>query len=68
MDVVCGRHIAGERGHDGADLLIARQEKECRRAPVALDADSVETRFEMGELAVTMRWDRAAGMFVGIDE
>ena len=61
-------HVAGDRRDNRARLLVAGQQQEGRRAAVALDADGVEARLRMGELAMAVRRDRAAGVQVGIDQ
>ena len=66
--VVSGRHVAGDRGGDGADLLVAGEQQEGRRAAIALDADRVEARLRMRQLAMSVRRHRAAGMHVRIDQ
>ena len=66
--VVGRRHVAGDRGGDGADLFIAGQQQEGRRAAIALDADRVEAGLGMRQLAMTMRRHRAAGMQIRIDQ
>ena len=47
--------IAGDGRRDRPRLLIAGEQQEGRRPPVALDADRVEVRLRMGELAIAMR-------------
>jgi len=59
--------IAGEMGCDRADLLIAGEEQEGRRAAIALDADRKIIRLGMRQLPVAVRRRRAAGMQVRID-
>ena len=58
------RRVAGDRRRDRARLLVAGEQQEGRRAPVALHADRVEARLGMRELAVAVRRDGAAGMHV----
>ncbi len=43
MNVIGGCHITGKRCSNRADLFVAGEQKECRRATVALDADRVES-------------------------
>ena len=62
------RHIARDCRGDGANLLIAGEEQEGRRAPIALDAHRIEAGLGMGELAVAVRRHGAAGMLVRIDQ
>ena len=50
-----GREVAGDRCRDRPRLLIAGEQQEGRRAAVALDADRVEARLGMGELAIAVR-------------
>ena len=47
--------IAGDRRRDRPRLLVAGEQQEGRRPPVALDADRVEVRLRMGELAIAVR-------------
>ena len=47
LHVVGRRQVAGDRRDDRADLLVAGQQQEGRRAAVALDADGVEARLRM---------------------
>ena len=68
MHVVGRRHVAGDRGGDGAHLFIAREQQEGRRAAIALDADRVEAGFGMRQFAMTVRRHRAAGMQIRIDQ
>ena len=66
--IVGRRHIARDCRGDRADLLIAGEEQEGRRAAIALDADRIEAGLGMGELAVAVRRHRAAGMLIRIDQ
>ena len=68
VDVVRCGDVAGDGRHDRADLLVAGQHQEGRRPPVALDADGVEARLGMGELAVAVRRHRSAGVQVRVDQ
>jgi hypothetical protein len=62
------RHIPRDCRGDRADLLIAGEEQEGRRAPIALDAHRIKPGLGMSELAVTMRRHRAAEMLIRIDQ
>ena len=66
--IVGRRHIPRDCRSDRADLLIAGEEQEGRRAPIALDAHRIEAGLGMGELAVAMRRHRAAVMLIRIDQ
>ena len=61
-------HVAGDRRRDRAHLLVAGQQQEGRRPPVALDADRVEAGLGMGQLAMAVRRHGAAGMLVRVDQ
>ena len=54
-NIVSRRKIAGERRGDRAHLFITGEQKEGRRASVALYADRVDPRFGMTQFAMTMR-------------
>ena len=60
--------VAGERGDDRADLLVAGAQQERRRAAVALHADHVDARVGVAELVDAVRRHRAARVQVRVDE
>ena len=68
FDAPRGLPVAGERGDDGADLLVAGAQQERRRAAVALHADDIDTGIGVGELVDPVRRHRAARVQVGIDQ
>ena len=68
VDVVRRRKVSGDGRHDRADLLVAGQHQEGRRAAIALDPDRVEARLRMGEFAVAVRRHRSAGVQVRVDQ
>ena len=66
--IVGRRQVARDCRGDRADLLIAGEQQEGRRAAIALDADRIEAGLRMRELAMAVRRHRAAGMHVRIDQ
>ena len=68
LHIVRRGEISGERRGDRPHLLIAGEQKESRRAAIALDADRIEARLGMAQFAMTVRRHGTARMQVGIDK
>ena len=67
LDPVGGGEVAGQRRHDRTDLLEAGHGEERRRPAVGLHADHEEAVLGLGQLAVAVRGDVAAGVVVRVD-
>ena len=68
LDAARALPVAGERGDDRADLLVAGEQQERRRAAVALHADHVDALVGVRELVDAVRRHRAAGVQVRVDQ
>lgn len=68
FDAVGCFDVPGDGGDDGADLLVSGHGQEGGGAAVGLHADEVDALFGVGQFAVAVRVDGAAGMLVGVDQ
>ena len=68
LDAAGGLVVSGQRGGDGADLLVAGHGQEGGGAAVALHADEVDAVLVVAEHVGAVRVDGAAGVDVGVDE
>src|SRR5690606_13941739 len=68
VHAVGGGEVSGDRGGDGADLLVPGHGQERGGAAVGLHAHQVDALFGVGELAVAVRGDGAAGVLVRVDQ